>query len=520
MRNRRSEKKGMGKRILCTLFAGILLCACQAGTPPDGASDSAFTPQSENVRQPLSESTERVSDTASSTESGGVSDTRRPSAPSVCEVPFTQTDNFPLPFEGELIWDTQMLADRDKGVIFPVEQALYDYDTMWLLLEENCPYLNVIQKEQVADCQAVKEEYRQQMARKAVNGYVTQKTFIDIIRKCLNEFQSVGHLYLIGLEDYAHYWDLYHSIPGYGLYENLAGLIDNPRSRAFYSGAVPSNAGSPLNSVSQGEPDEEQAAPIYGSRAITENIMTGFVGDGIPYLRIVSFMESMEATEREKLYAELPQYFADIAQADHLIIDIRGNGGGSTTVWQSGIVPFLEQIPLKREMFAGSKSGKLNQALDPTITDGAWRYGTRYTDESWQTDFPYIAPEALEGVDVFLKYSRTFPKDTSQKYFSGKIWLLIDKGCYSAADGFASFCKETGFATLIGSPTTGNGKGFDPLLIALPYSGLLIRYEAYITFNADGTCNGITGTQPDIPTAEGMDALETCLQMIQEFSQT
>ena len=64
--------------------------------------------------------------------------------------------------------------------------------------------------------------------------------------------------------------------------------------------------------------------------------------------------------------------------------------------------------------------------------------------------------------------------------------------------------------------TGGNGKGATPLYMVLPYSGLIVEYEPYLTFNSDGTCNGIRGTLPDIVPEEGKFALETCLQVIQD----
>ena len=68
-----------------------------------------------------------------------------------------------MPFEGGLMRDEYMLVDETKSLILSVEQALYDYDTMWLLLEENFPHLNAIQTELGIDWRQVKENYRQEM---------------------------------------------------------------------------------------------------------------------------------------------------------------------------------------------------------------------------------------------------------------------------------------------------------------------------------------------------------------------
>ncbi len=47
-----------------------------------------------------------------------------------------------------------------------------------------------------------------------------------------------------------------------------------------------------------------------------------------------------------------------------------------------------------------------------------------------------------------------------------------------------------------------------------PYSGLIVEYEPYLSFNPDGSCNGIKGTQPDLVPEEGQSALDACLAAI------
>lgn len=70
--------------------------------------------------------------------------------------------------------------------------------------------------------------------------------------------------------------------------------------------------------------------------------------------------------------------------------------------------------------------------------------------------------------------------------YPGKIWVLVDEGVYSASENFAAFCKNTGFATLVGEPTGGDGGIADPMLFALPESGLVVRFSVFYGLNADG----------------------------------
>lgn len=163
--------------------------------------------------------------------------------------------------------------------------------------------------------------------------------------------------------------------------------------------------------------------------------------------------------------------------------------------------------------FWGAKSGSLNLWQEPRF-DRSRGSITCYTDDSWQKEFPYISPDMLTGIDTFLKVTDTLSCTYMPEKFHGKIWVLVDEYCYSATEALVCFCKETGFATLVGTETGGNGKGATPYIMALPYSGLIVEYETYLSFNVDGTCNGISGTVPDIVTEDGSDALETCLMAI------
>lgn len=475
------------KTVLCALAAAVLLCACQAEEQPD----------STNSPSPVPEQTAAVEPSAPS-QSESAPSKQLPSAPPVCEVEFTQTDSFPRPFEDEL------LLDEERGLLLSTEQALYDYDTMWLLLEENFPYLEVIKAELGIDWRAVKAEYRLKLANHAIDGYISQEDFFNTFSHCIGEFQSVGHLFLVEQQS------ILNSLRNFDgeLFKRIVDLLDNPKTERFctYLWQCSLDTGGSGGGAAK---REAETVSIEDSHITTEKVKAGYVGDGIPYVRIASF-----SGWPETMHGMLADFFSDIANEEHLIIDIRGNSGGSNE-WMTGIVPFLAPSTLEYNMFWGAKSGSLNLTLNPSITENHANL-TRYADDSWQEDFPYIWPESLDGIDIHLKSTLTFEKDCTQKYFSGKIWVLIDEYCYSATDAFVCFCKETGFATLVGSPTGGNGKGAQPYFMTLPYSGLIVEYEPYLTFNPDGTCNGIRGTLPDIVPEEGRFALETCLELIRD----
>jgi C-terminal processing protease CtpA/Prc len=82
--------------------------------------------------------------------------------------------------------------------------------------------------------------------------------------------------------------------------------------------------------------------------------------------------------------------------------------------------------------------------------------------------------------------------------FNGRIYMLIDDGVFSSSEAFASFAKGTGFATLVGETTGGDGIGSDPAVCVLPNSGYIFRFTKEMGLNPDGSSNFEYKTQPDI----------------------
>lgn len=160
----------------------------------------------------------------------------------------------------------------------------------------------------------------------------------------------------------------------------------------------------------------------------------------------------------------------------------------------------------------GVKDGKFNRFM----WDAEQPFPSEFQEidsETWNKTFPDLNMEDF-GHLKFYSYENTCTQHEDNICFQGQLWMLIDSSNYSASDAFASFCKATGFARLVGETTGGNGRGGQPYTFALPNSGLLVYFDPYFSLNPDGSCNAIAGTRPDIETKPGMTALETCLEAI------
>jgi len=112
----------------------------------------------------------------------------------------------------------------------------------------------------------------------------------------------------------------------------------------------------------------------------------------VPYLQIPSFGNWSDRT-----YDAVKSFLAKIKDEENLIIDIRGNGGGSDLTWTGALVAPLIDSDSRYTNFMCVIYGAFHQAVFSKIDPE--RFGIKiYQDDSWQEDYPYIKPEYVEGL--------------------------------------------------------------------------------------------------------------------------
>lgn len=423
-----------------------------------------------------------------------------PSFAPVVQVPFEETEHFPLPFD-----ETLPMGDEGEGFLMSVDQMLYDYDTMWQMLEDNFPFWTAIEQEMDVDWRTYQEGFRNTLVNiYAREGYITQALFHEAISECLSKFNSVGHLYVMP-QNFRDMLKDFFAEDSSAFGKNYLSLLYHEKSERYYEllqeildhYATQNQQGEQSSQTTDSQPSVEDMVTVTGE-ADPEVIM-GYVED-IPYLKCGTFMDWTEET-----YDTVAEFLLAQGDADHVIIDIRGNRGGNSSAWMKGIAPYLTDETLRWDVLFGGKSGALNLWLNPAYMAQATQ------DDTWKERFPNISEENLEGLDFVME---TYDTIEGNSEFDGQVWLLVDGDNYSAADQFAVFSKNTEFATVVGTQTSGNGIGAQPYTMVLPYSGMMIYYESYAGFNEDGTCNGIVGTKPDYWAMKGQTALDRCVEMI------
>lgn len=208
------------------------------------------------------------------------------------------------------------------------------------------------------------------------------------------------------------------------------------------------------------------------------------------YLKIQSFSASYVDKDREGIL----DFLRKASTCDALIIDIRGNGGGSTNYWMNNLVAPLTSKTLKSEAYLLFRnSNYLKPFMKRKMFVGI--HGLKpLTELTPAGDIPIY----FENNDGVFKSMESSVSPSGTTGFAGKIYLLVDKYVFSSAEAFAVFAKSTGWATLVGTDTGGDGIGIDPVVFALPNSGLIVRFPCEMGVTPDGKPNEETATIPDI----------------------
>lgn len=392
----------------------------------------------------------------------------------------------------------EITGTADDTFSYCKEDFLADYDMLWEILEENYFYFPYLEKQGV-DIAALKADTRKQLESRIsdIDG------FYYLLESMFRRMQNFAHLNVVEPAVYAVYQKYYNGeeAPDSGWKRAL----QNPKTPVLYA-YLEENAVNGVMSMNHGKKNgktqnREDFPPVDASYDADRKAVL---------FRVISFDDRI--CERDAHFIDT--YLASLGnvEIEHIVFDLSGNGGGNDRYWQQNIVaPFggnyewdtwcyLRDTALMRDYyFHDLKPEPVENISGHEVPDAVTELGlTHYFTLSWQLSF-----DAALGDEIR----------------SARRWVIVDGRVYSAADSFSAFCRETGWATVVGSTTLGDGKGTSPVLAALPETGLLIRFSGLAVESPDGALNAIIGTRPDVQIGvNDGNAYDVICQVIEEGS--
>ena len=352
---------------------------------------------------------------------------------------------------------------------FTKKELLADYDALWEMLEEDYLYFPLLERQGV-NIASLKISTRQQLEDRITDF----DGFYYLLNNMFGKMQFFAHLSVVDPEIlyvYQKYLGTDDS-PGNGWQKSL----QSPQTQSIYDYLKSTSKDTPAISydVTKGY-REVDASYDAQHKAVT------FV--------VTSFNDAVLERDRDFINDYLTS-LGDV-EIEHIIFDISGNPGGNDFYWQNNIVApcggtyewssylYLRDTELTRSYFFDDFNPQpISSVTDHTLPSFVQELELTYMIQ----DRSQLISDAVLGENAL----------------TAKRWVIIDNRVYSSADSFTAFCKATGWATLVGQTTLGDGQGVSPVLIVLPNTGLLVRFSALAAETPDGTLNAITGIEPDI----------------------
>lgn len=377
------------------------------------------------------------------------------------------------------------------------EQKQEDLDYLYNILEENYPYAKLLERRLGVN---LEEEYKK--AREMTAQTTTDAQLFVILEWLAGKAEMTGHLSVITPFEYDYYVEVY---------QNLQNMAEEEHARMRRLGAVYGNEESAetydaledlMWPVYQKVMDYYGQTPSDGAQEEIPNVETKILEEGrIAYIAIHSFdMSKYEESEKA-----LFDFYEQVKDYDHVIFDLTGNGGGGSVYFDDLIAAPNIDEPLEVKTYFLMKDGDYNLSF----------FGREnFASSDVLAELPRMNQDDLKELPLVLQQENVVMPLYQEKLLKGKLWMLVDGEVFSSSEYAAMMTKATGFATLVGTTTGGDGIGTDPLPVVLPNSKIIVRYSEFYGTTDDGAGSQEYGTEPDIPCRAGETPLEACLRAI------
>jgi carboxyl-terminal processing protease len=234
---------------------------------------------------------------------------------------------------------------------------------------------------------------------------------------------------------------------------------------------------------------ELPASERWAGRASAEELIRWEKLKGnIGYLRLPSFSQDMKVWEEKGRGADalqaaleskkvaLRKAFAELAGTRALILDLRGNGGGSDALGH-----FLAHC------LCDTAAHPLYYSLSTRISEDL----VELPEFSYYKGVPASAGERRSRISLL-------PEKGVQRY-PGKLAVLMDEACFSACDCFLNYLAIAAPDTIFVGRPNGAGAGAPRRVVTLPHSKMIVTFCIMQVWNLNGTLIESRPLKPTVP---------------------
>lgn len=379
-----------------------------------------------------------------------------------------------------------------------IEEKVEDFEYLFKTIEENYPFLEINKRVNGIDWLGKKDEYLN-----LVKSSQNNTQFLNSLSYILAQLNN-GHTHMIkSTEDFERFRDSYSRLKS-GWQRMQMDVLNNSKA---------------LDRYKIEKKDNKEALEIDTKGEViqyTNSYVNDIVYDKVGYIAIPQMIAFYQMNNDKEL---IDGYLDKVKDYQALVIDIRGNGGGSSDYWSEYLIPKIIDKTYTSDSYNFWKDGDYIKKFI--------RKSWIWTDEDFGkvknldiTALTNLPEEVKRDFKYYCKNTMSVePKDSIN--FKGNLYLLVDKYVYSSSEMLAAFAKQSGCATLIGERTGGDGIGSDPLLAMLPNSGYVFRFSKDMGVMEDGASNEEFKTEPDyiieFPYKNNDFKKDKCIQKVLEL---
>lgn len=373
------------------------------------------------------------------------------------------------------------------------EERVEDFNYLFNQIRDNYPFFGILKRQYGIDFLGNYSRYLNEV-KFCKSDQEFQKIMQNIMADLHNDHATIADEEYVKetLEYYSHFWkdpSMY--------YEFLTMNKESVRDRYNIKG------------VQSSQIEKEKSKKKSGHKKTSletltedngENLQTKIIKPGLGLVRVNEMLAEYELSDDMN---KLDEFLKNNPNLKALIIDIRQNSGGNIEYWQNYLLPRLieKKVSVENHMFFrdGMRTKMLLQSEDISY-ENIENVNLANMDLNHKEDLENFSYYSKDDIEI---------SPLKENKFKGNLYLLVDEGVYSAAEGLANFCKNTKIAKLVGHKTGGDGITLGVINDVLPNSGLVFTYTNTLGYAPDGSINEEERTNVDIATESLNESIDT-----------